>query len=90
MNPIVSLYYFAPVCLFLNLCVILPIEGFAPFFELHKVGIPILAFNAAMTFALNLSSVWLIGSASGLILTLAGVVKDVSYFSICLRRSLMS
>lgn len=30
-----------------------------------------------MTFALNLSSVWLIGSASGLVLTLAGVLKDI-------------
>jgi hypothetical protein len=59
---------------------VLPIvEGLQPFFEIYKVGVPILLFNAAMTFALNLSSVWLIGSASGLILTLAGVVKDVSW-----------
>lgn len=42
------------------------------------MGIPTLFFNASMTFALNLSSVWLIGKASGLVLTLAGVVKDVS------------
>jgi len=33
--------------------------------------------SACLTFALNLSSVWLIGAASGLVLTLAGVIKDI-------------
>lgn len=76
-----SLYYFAPICLGLNLLVLPIVEGLQPFLEIYKVGVPILLFNAAMTFALNLSSVWLIGSASGLVLTLAGVVKDVSWAS---------
>lgn len=36
-----------------------------------------IAASACATFALNLSSVFLIGAASGLVLTLAGVLKDI-------------
>jgi len=77
MNPLVSLYYFAPVCLACNAILLLPIEGFAPFHKALELGVGTLLFNCALTFALNLSSVWLIGKASGLVLTLSGVVKDV-------------
>ena len=67
------------MCLTVNAIILLPVEGFQPFHDaVHLVGIPTLLGNACMTFALNLSSVWLIGKASGLVLTLAGVVKDVS------------
>ncbi|KAM0753176.1 TPT-domain-containing protein [Meredithblackwellia eburnea MCA 4105] len=78
MNPLTSLYYFAPVCLAVNSIILLPVEGFQPFYDaVDLVGIPTLFGNACMTFALNLSSVWLIGKASGLVLTLAGVIKDI-------------
>lgn len=78
MDPLTSLYYTAPVCLAINSILLLPIEGFAPFYDaVHLVGLPILFLNATMTFALNLSSVAVIGSCSGLVLTLAGVLKDV-------------
>ncbi|CEQ39642.1 SPOSA6832_01203 [Sporobolomyces salmonicolor] len=73
-----SLYYMAPVCLVVNSIILLPVEGFQVFRDaIDLVGIPTLFGNACMTFALNLSSVWLIGKASGLILTLAGVLKDI-------------
>ncbi|SCZ88513.1 BZ3500_MvSof-1268-A1-R1_Chr2-1g04459 [Microbotryum saponariae] len=86
LDPLTSLYYFAPVCLVINSIILLPVEGFSVFSDaIEKVGIPMLLGNACMTFALNLTSVWLIGKASGLVLTLSGVLKDIlliagSYF----------
>ncbi|GAA5823609.1 hypothetical protein JCM10212_000664 [Sporobolomyces blumeae] len=78
LDPISSLYYFAPVCLAVNSVILLPVEGFAVFADaVELVGVPTLFLNACATFALNLSSVWLIGAASGLVLTLAGVLKDI-------------
>ena len=69
---------FAPVCLVFNSMILLPVEGLQPFTDaVHLVGLPTLFLNACLTFALNLSSVAVIGSCSGLVLTLAGVVKDV-------------
>ncbi|GAA5984426.1 hypothetical protein JCM5350_003357 [Sporobolomyces pararoseus] len=78
LDPLSSLYYFAPVCLAINSVILLPVEGFQVFADaVNLVGIPTLLFNACATFALNLSSVFLIGAASGLVLTLAGVLKDI-------------
>jgi len=67
------------VCLTINALIILPLtEGLSePLALAQELGPPILLLNAACTFALNLSSTWLIGKASGLVLTLAGVIKDV-------------
>jgi len=82
MDPITSLYYYAPVCLFFNLLILLPTEGMAPLFAVFSTVGPItLLLNACITLCLNLSSVWLIGKASGLVLTLSGVVKDVVLIS---------
>ncbi|SGY93875.1 BQ5605_C037g11615 [Microbotryum silenes-dioicae] len=82
LDPLTSLYYFAPVCLVINSIILLPVEGFSVFSDaIEKVGIPMLLGNACMTFALNLSSVWLIGKASGLVLTLSGVLKDILLIS---------
>ncbi|GAA5983659.1 hypothetical protein JCM10908_000372 [Rhodotorula pacifica] len=78
LDPIASLYYMAPVCLAVNAVILLPVEGFGVFADaMEKVGIPYLFLNACLTFALNLASVSLIGKASGLVLTLAGVLKDI-------------
>ncbi|GAA6008158.1 hypothetical protein JCM11491_001905 [Sporobolomyces phaffii] len=78
LDPLSSLYYFAPVCLVVNSIILLPVEGFGVFADaVELVGIPTLFLNACATFALNLSSVFLIGAASGLVLTLAGVLKDI-------------
>lgn len=78
MDPLVSLYYFAPVCTFMNFCV-------AIFFELpsiklediYRVGLWTLLANACIAFLLNVSVVFLIGRTSSLVLTLCGVLKDI-------------
>ena len=38
MNPLVSLHYYAPVCALINLLVLPLTEGFAPFYEIMRVG----------------------------------------------------
>ncbi|BGO94601.1 hypothetical protein NBRC10512_004971 [Rhodotorula toruloides] len=78
MGPLVSLYYFAPVCAGLNMMLIPFFEGAAPFQDaLEVVGLPILVGNATTAFALNVAVVFLIGCASSLVLTLSGVIKDI-------------
>jgi hypothetical protein len=52
-------------------------EGMAPFWELHKLGLPILLANGALAFSLNLAGVLVIQSAGSLALTLGGVCKDI-------------
>ncbi|WFD31802.1 hypothetical protein MSPP1_002841 [Malassezia sp. CBS 17886] len=77
MDPLVSLYYFSPVCAALNLCLLPFAEGLAPFRHLAQLGPVILLSNAGVAFGLNVASVFLIGAASSLTLTLAGVLKDI-------------
>lgn len=77
MDPLVSLYYFAPVCAVLNSLALVVFEGSAPFLDLGKVGPFILFTNAGVAFCLNIAAVFLIGAASSLTLTLAGVLKDI-------------
>lgn len=77
MDPLVSLYYFAPVCAAINACLIPFTEGFAPFLDLGKLGPFVLLTNGGVAFGLNVAAVFLIGAASSLVLTLAGVVKDI-------------
>ncbi|KAH9074185.1 triose-phosphate transporter family-domain-containing protein [Lactarius deliciosus] len=77
MDPLVSLHYYAPVCALINLAILPFTEGFAPFFELARVGPLILLSNAAVAFCLNVAAVFLVSAGSGLVLTLAGVFKDI-------------
>jgi hypothetical protein len=77
MDPLVSLHYYAPVCALINLLVLPFTEGLAPLRELARVGAPALLANAALAFALNVAAVFLVGAGSGLVLTLAGVFKDI-------------
>ncbi|KAH7098383.1 TPT-domain-containing protein [Auriculariales sp. MPI-PUGE-AT-0066] len=79
MDPLVSLHYYAPVCAAINLVFLFLWEGFNPFYALASMG-PwplILLSNALVAFGLNVAAVFLIGVGSGLILTLAGVLKDI-------------
>jgi drug/metabolite transporter (DMT)-like permease len=78
MDPLVSLYYFAPVCTLMNGLVALVWE--VPklhMAEVHAVGYHIFLANALVAFALNVSVVFLIGRTSSLVLTLCGVLKDI-------------
>jgi hypothetical protein len=97
MDPLVSLYYFAPVCAVLNLLVIPFTEGLAPFralllpaasvvspdltqTALAAVAGPsflVLFSNGMVAFLLNIAAVFLVGVGGGLVLTLAGVFKDI-------------
>ncbi|KAI0828642.1 TPT-domain-containing protein [Trametes gibbosa] len=81
MNPLVSLHYYAPVCALINLAVLPFTEGLAPFYELARIGPMILITNAAVAFLLNIAAVFLVGAGSGLVLTLAGVFKDILLIS---------
>ncbi|KAK0474200.1 TPT-domain-containing protein [Armillaria novae-zelandiae] len=77
MDPLVSLHYYAPVCALINLVAIPFTEGLEPFYELARIGPFILLSNALIAFLLNVAAVFLVGVGSGLILTLAGVFKDI-------------
>ncbi|KAF8137371.1 TPT-domain-containing protein [Boletus edulis] len=79
MDPLVSLHYYAPVCAVINLLVLPFTEGLAPFYEIAagKISWGILLSNASVAFLLNVAAVFLVGAGSGLVLTLAGVFKDI-------------
>lgn len=78
MDPLVSLYYYAPACAIMN--------GFICLFtefprmqmeDIYRVGTFTLLCNALVAFLLNVSVVFLIGKTSSLVLTLSGVLKDI-------------
>lgn len=78
MDPLVSLYYFAPICAVFNGVICLFIEG--PRLSLtavQDVGYLMLILNAATALCLNIAVVFLIGKTSSLVLTLSGVLKDI-------------
>ncbi|KIY47530.1 TPT-domain-containing protein [Fistulina hepatica ATCC 64428] len=77
MDPLVSLHYYAPVCATINLACLPFTEGLAPFYALSHVGAGTMLSNAFVAFLLNVAAVFLVGVGSGLILTLAGVFKDI-------------
>ncbi|WVQ78000.1 hypothetical protein IAT38_000081 [Cryptococcus sp. DSM 104549] len=81
MDPLCSLHYYAPVCAIINACFLPFTEGFEPFRQFMRVGPLIMLSNAAVAFGLNVSAVFLIGAAGGLVLTLAGVFKDILLIS---------
>ncbi|KAG8763733.1 COPII subunit [Ceratobasidium sp. 423] len=81
MDPLVSLHYYAPVCAAINLLILPFTEGLEPFYHLAEIGPLILFSNAAVAFLLNVAAVFLIGVGSGLVLTLAGVFKDILLIS---------
>lgn len=78
MDPLVSLYYYAPVCAVMNVIVAIGSEAnsFDPA-DLAKAGYGLLLLNAIVAFMLNVSSVFLIGKTSGLVMTLTGILKNI-------------
>ncbi|KAK5168992.1 uncharacterized protein LTR77_006301 [Saxophila tyrrhenica] len=78
MDPLVSLYYFAPVCALMNGVIALVVEvPRMTFVEVQNVGFSVLILNAVIAFLLNVSVVFLIGKTSSLVMTLSGVLKDI-------------
>ncbi|KAG0649005.1 putative sugar phosphate phosphate translocator [Hyphodiscus hymeniophilus] len=78
MDPLVSLYYYAPVCAVMNGIVAVVTEmGTFNMDDVWRVGVFVLLANAGVAFLLNISSVFLIGKTSGLVMTLCGVLKNI-------------
>ncbi|ETI26058.1 hypothetical protein G647_02835 [Cladophialophora carrionii CBS 160.54] len=78
MDPLVSLYYFAPVCAVMNglTALVVEVPGMS-MKNVYDVGIFTLVANAMVAFLLNVSVVFLIGKTSSLVLTLCGILKDI-------------
>ncbi|KAJ3195648.1 hypothetical protein HK101_011463 [Irineochytrium annulatum] len=78
MDPLCSLYFFAPVCAVMNgvACLIFEREAFS-LEALSVVGFPVFLLNAVVAFGLNVAVVFLIGKTSSLVLCLSGVLKDI-------------
>ncbi|KAG8409991.1 hypothetical protein J3459_007762 [Metarhizium acridum] len=78
MDPLVSLYYFAPVCAVMNGVVALlwevPKVSMA---DVYNVGLFTFFLNGLCALMLNVSVVFLIGKTSAVVLTLCGVLKDI-------------
>lgn len=78
MDPLVSLYYFAPACVCMNGLVLIFTElPDLTMNDIYRVGGLTLFANALVAFLLNVSVVFLIGKTSSLVLTLSGVLKDI-------------
>ncbi|KAL6849431.1 hypothetical protein ACO1O0_008971 [Amphichorda felina] len=78
MDPLVGLYYYAPICAGMNMLVAFWTE--VPYFrveDLYRTGFSMLFLNALVAFMLNVASVCLIGRTSGLVMTLTGILKSI-------------
>lgn len=78
MDPLVSLYYYAPACAAINAVVTLFVEiPRMTMLDIYGVGIFTLLANAFVAFLLNVSVVFLIGKTSAVVLTMSGILKDI-------------
>ncbi|KAH7156975.1 triose-phosphate transporter family-domain-containing protein [Dactylonectria macrodidyma] len=78
MDPLVSLYYFAPICAIMNGVVALIWEvPHCTMDQVYNVGLFTFFLNGLCAFMLNVSVVFLIGKTSAVVLTLCGVLKDI-------------
>lgn len=78
MDPLVSVYYFAPICAVMNGVVALIWEvPRCTMDEVYHVGMFTFFLNGLCAFMLNVSVVLLIGKTSAVVLTLCGVLKDI-------------
>lgn len=78
LDPLCSLYYFAPTCAVFNACACLLFEG--PYIEMaviKRVSWAMYLLNALVAFGLNVAVVFLIGKTSSLVMCLSGVLKDI-------------
>ncbi|KAI9007150.1 triose-phosphate transporter family-domain-containing protein [Gaertneriomyces semiglobifer] len=78
MDPLTSLYYFAPVCAALNGITCLIFEGkHLTIAAITNVGLFTLLANAVIAFGLNVAVVFLIGKTSSVVMCLSGILKDI-------------
>ncbi|KAH6884594.1 triose-phosphate transporter family-domain-containing protein [Thelonectria olida] len=78
MDPLVSLYYYAPACAVTNgiFTVFIEVPRLS-MIDIYSLGISTLIANAFVAFLLNVSVVLLIGQTSAVVLTMSGVLKDI-------------
>ncbi|KAJ5140275.1 sugar phosphate/phosphate translocator [Penicillium atrosanguineum] len=77
-TPLVSLYYYAPACAITNGVVTLFTDlPRMTMNDIYSLGIMTLIANALVAFLLNASVVLLIGKTSAVVLTMAGILKDI-------------
>ncbi|KAF4236401.1 hypothetical protein CNMCM6457_002383 [Aspergillus fumigatiaffinis] len=83
MDPLVSLYYFAPACAFMTSLVAWQTE-YASFewSSIAQAGWTVLTLSAVMGFMLNVSIFLLIGKTSGLAMTLISIPKNILLIAI--------
>ncbi|KAJ4394480.1 hypothetical protein N0V93_003698 [Gnomoniopsis smithogilvyi] len=78
MDPLVSLYYYAPACAVINGVVTMVVEiPRMTMGDIYSVGLFTLLANAFVAFLLNVSVVFLIGKTSAVVLTMSGILKDI-------------
>ncbi|KAF3015922.1 solute carrier 35 member [Neopestalotiopsis sp. 37M] len=78
MDPLVSVYYYAPACAVINGVITIFWEGSRlTMGDIYSVGVITLIANAFIAFCLNVSVVLLIGKTSAVVLTMSGVLKDI-------------
>ncbi|KAI3338614.1 triose-phosphate transporter family-domain-containing protein [Ustulina deusta] len=78
MDPLVSVYYYAPACAIINgfFTILIEIPRMTAG-DILQVGLITLIANAFVAFLLNVSVVLLIGKTSAVVLTMSGVLKDI-------------
>ncbi|KAG0143460.1 hypothetical protein CROQUDRAFT_661163 [Cronartium quercuum f. sp. fusiforme G11] len=77
-DPLVALSVLSPIC-FCMAFVLAPIfEGIEPIFLIvPRLGIPVVLGSIVLALALNVVVLFLVSCTSALVLTLAGIVKDI-------------
>ncbi|KAB5575751.1 triose-phosphate transporter family-domain-containing protein [Coniochaeta sp. 2T2.1] len=78
MDPLVGLYYYAPVCAVMNVFVAAVVEWprFDPA-DVGRAGWGMLFLSGVVAFMLNVASVFVIGKTSGLAMCLTGILKNI-------------
>lgn len=79
LDPLSSLYYIAPLCfVFIGIACLVFEFSDLPWERMQTTDFMlIMVINGAVAFTLNVAVVLLIGNTSALVLTLAGIIKDI-------------
>lgn len=78
MDPLVSLYYFAPVCAVMNFCFAVIFEiPYMSMGDLYHVGLSLLLLNAVIAFALNVSAVFLVSTLPQASSSSTGLMRQI-------------
>ncbi|EFP91675.2 uncharacterized protein PGTG_17531 [Puccinia graminis f. sp. tritici CRL 75-36-700-3] len=77
-DPLVALSALSPICFSMALVLAPIFEGSEPIFLMvPRMGIPLIIGSILLALALNIVVLFLVSSTNALVLTLAGIVKDI-------------